>query len=319
MAKSAKQLVGSAVRKTIGAQKTQAVKTIIGYRSQPSNKRAKKSANTDYGENTVINHPKLENSKIVFKGKNNILYCESADTILNSARIKFEGDNAVVYLSKHANKDRRHKIRIYAKSNTTVYIGNDVNFHPGEGSLSYLWASEQKNIIIGNDCLFSVNTKFRTSDGHAAYDSNTKQRNNPAKSIFVGDHVWFGQDITALKGSRIGSGSIIGAGSIITGKTFASNTSCAGVPAREVKQGVFFARPNINGSTDEQLNEIATCDTDEWIYSYDNSTLSMDEIDKDLSAAKTSDEKLSYIKKNLAASPSKNRFYVGEENTQPKN
>jgi acetyltransferase-like isoleucine patch superfamily enzyme len=316
MAKSARQFVGSAARKTIGAQKTQAVKTIIGYSPQPTNKRTKKTANPDYGENTVINHPKLENSKIVFKGKNNILYCESSDTILSNARIKFEGDNALVYISKHSNKDRRYKIRIYPKTNTTVYIGKDVNFHPGEASLTYIWASEGKNVVIGNDCLFSLNAGFRTSDGHAAYDSTTKKRNNPAKSIFVGDHVWIGQNATILKGARIGSGAIIGASSVITGKTFSSNTSCAGVPARELKQGVFFHKSDTNGYNDKKLDEIAICDTDEWIYAYDDSTISMDEIDKGLSAAKTSDEKLAYIKQQLAGGHNKNRFYIGKENSK---
>jgi acetyltransferase-like isoleucine patch superfamily enzyme len=266
--------------------------------------------------NKVINHPILEDASIVFKGKNNILYCESRDTILKNGKIKFEGDNALIYISKHSNKDRRHKIKVFAKSNTTVFIGNNVNFHPGEGSFSSLWASEQKNIVIGGDCLFSLNVKLRTSDGHAAYDSTTKKRVNPARSIFVGDHVWFGQDITVLKGSRVGSGAIIGAGSIVTGKTFRSNSSCAGIPAREVKHDVFFVKPDINGATDEKLSEIETYDSDEWMYFRDSSTQSMDEIDDSLSSAKTSNEKLAYVKKNLAGSHNKNRFYIGEENSK---
>jgi carbonic anhydrase/acetyltransferase-like protein (isoleucine patch superfamily) len=179
--------------------------------------------------------------------------------------------------------------------------------------MSYITASEARNVIIGNDCLFSLNAWFRTSDGHAAYDGQTKKRINGAASILIGDHVWLGQDVTVLKGSRIGSGSIIGAGSIVTGKTLSSNTSCAGAPARELKNNIFFTKPNINGYDQQKLETIATEDTDEWMYKRDENTLSFDEIDKDLSELQTSAEKLAYFRKNLAGKASKNRFYIGDD------
>jgi acetyltransferase-like isoleucine patch superfamily enzyme len=272
----------------------------------------------DYGNgNKVINHPKLERSQIVFRGKNNILYCESPDTRLKRGKIVFQGDNAVLYLSKRSNTKREYHFKILVGTKSAVYIGENVNFHPVNPA--YIVASEGKNVVIGDECLFSLGLLFRTSDGHAAYDSITKKRINQARSVLVGDHVWLGQNVTLLKGSRIGSGSIIGAGSVVTGKTFRSNTSCAGIPARELSEGVFFSRPNINDFTGKQLDAIETEDTEKWIYQKDSQTLDFDKVDSELSAAPTSAKKLAVIKKYLATEKhSKNRFFISEGKTPSK-
>ncbi|MCA9325286.1 acyltransferase [Candidatus Saccharibacteria bacterium] len=266
---------------------------------------------SDYGNgNRVINPPKLDKTKITFKGTNNILFFEAPDTILSHSSITFEGSNAVVYISKHYITYRKHRYKIYAQADTTVFIGKDVNFHLGSDSMAYIAASEGSNVVIGDDCLFSLNLWIRTSDGHAAYDSVTKRRINPAGSVFIGDHVWIGQDVTVLKGSRIGSGCIIGAGSIVTGKTIGSNCSCAGTPARVLKHGVFFDKPNINRFSGKQLEEIEKCDRDDWIYNADKTTLSMDNIDKTLRSLSTSSEKLAYIKEHLTEEGLRNRFFI---------
>lgn len=264
-----------------------------------------------YGDgNKVINHPKLENAKIKFSGKNNILYCETTDITLRDCKISFSGNNSVVYLSSHQSRKRKHHINIYIQGNSALYIGRNVNFHQSSTHRTDFSISEGKNIIIGNDCLFSLNIWFRTSDGHAVYDSNTKKRINNEKSILIGDHVWVGQDVSILKGSQIGSGSIIGAGSIVAGKALASNTSYAGSPAKAIRSGVFFMKPNINGYSGEELKKIETEKTNEWIYEQDNKALSFDVIDKKLSEANTSKEKLAYIKKTLVEAQNKNRFYI---------
>ena len=309
---SLRKNLGAVSQKYLGAKKTRALKTLLSINNEESTVTKPSAPEYNYGDNKVINHPRLDHAKITFKGSGNILYCETSDTIFSNCNISFEGDNALVYISKHSNKNRKYRIKIYAQSDTVVYVGENTNFHIGRDSLSYLMASEGKNIFIGNDCLFSLNTWFRTSDGHAAYDTHTKTRINHARSIFVGDHVWFGQDTTLLKGARIGSGSIVGAGSILTGKTFPSNASIAGVPAKILKVGVFFDKPNINGYSGDRIDEVEHCDTDEWIYSRDKSTLDFDTIDKAFSKAKTSTEKLVYIQKHLAGSKPKNRFYIGE-------
>lgn len=304
---SLREKAGAISKKYIGPKKTDALKTLLTTRTLD---RTAAQA-PDYGDNQVINHPRLDHAKITFKGTGNILYCETSDTIFSNCNISFEGNNALIYMSSHSRKNRKHRIKIYAQSDTVVYIGQNTNFHIGRDSLSHLMASEGKTIFIGNDCLFSLNTWFRTSDGHAAYDSETKKRINPARSIFVGDHVWFGQDVTLLKGAQIGSGSIVGAGSIVTSKTFPSNTSIAGIPAKALKNGVFFTKPNVNSYSGDKIDGIEHCESDEYTYSHDKSTLDFDNIDKALSKAKTSEAKLTYIQKHIAGDQPKNRFYIG--------
>ena len=46
---------------------------------------------------------------------------------------------------------------------------------------------------------------IRTADPHIIYDIHRK-RINPSKSVFIGDHVWCGQNVLLLKGCRVGSG-----------------------------------------------------------------------------------------------------------------
>lgn len=269
----------------------------------------------NYGDNQVVNHPILDDAEIIFKGKNNILYFGDAGVTLRKCKIIFHGDNSVVYLSSNIRK--RYHIDIHVYGNSSIYIGKDTSFHWDFQNI--LMASEEKNIIIGDDCLFSLGCWFRTSDAHSAYDAATKKRLNPGKSILIGDHVWFGQNVTILKGSVVGSGAIIGANSIVPGKRLISNTSYAGSPVREVKRGVFFTRNRVNQYTTNQLEQSLVCDTDKWIYSHTpSSSLLLETIDHNLSKAKTSEARLAYMQKHIVNHHSKNRFYVGDQSYQQK-
>jgi acetyltransferase-like isoleucine patch superfamily enzyme len=69
----------------------------------------------------------------------------------------------------------------------------------------------------------------------------TKQRINSAKDIQIGDHVWLGADAKIMKGSMIEDNAIIATGAIITNHV-ESNSIYAGVPARKVKEDIFWKR-----------------------------------------------------------------------------
>lgn len=263
--------------------------------------------------NKVINSPRFDNAKIKFKGKNNILYFEGENTILSNCKISFNGDNSVVYISAHSSKSRKLHTNIFIQSDSAIYIGRDTNFHQSNAHRIDFSVSETKNIIIGNDCLFSMDVWLRTSDGHAIYDGNSKKRINHGKSILIGDHVWIGQNVSILKGATVGSGSIIGAGSIVSGKRYASNSLLAGTPAKVLKKNVFFNKPDVNSISSNQLKAIEQCNTDEWIFNHDSSALDIGTIDKKLSRAKTSGDKLLYIQKTLVQNSQKNRFSIEVE------
>lgn len=176
--------------------------------------------------------PKLTNSKIVFYGKNNILYCDKNVNLVNST-LEFKGDNSVIYL-KESNQE--YKLSFTMNNNTNAYIGKNNYFN---GNL-YCVLSEETNLFIGNNCLFSFGIWIRTADPHLIYDSNTFKRLNYSKSVYIGDHIWVGQNAMILKGTNIDSGSIIGAQSVVSNKTINNNTIWAGNPAKKVKENIFW-------------------------------------------------------------------------------
>ncbi|WP_254789998.1 acyltransferase, partial [Vibrio cholerae] len=84
-------------------------------------------------------------------------------------------------------------------------------------------------------CMFSRNVKLMTSDGHDILRDG--KRINPAKSIYIGSHVWLADNVTILKGVDIGSGSIIGINSTVT-KSIGQYCIAAGNPARKIKDNI---------------------------------------------------------------------------------
>lgn len=264
---------------------------------------------TSYGENKVINHPKLSKSKIIFEGRNNILYCEEGLTLVKS-EVCFKGDNGILYLSK--TKGNKYHGTFFISHNSAIFIGANTRFNMGK--YVDIHASDHKHIIIGEDCLFSWNPWIFTSDEHPIYDTVTKRRLNPGRSVLIGDHVWVGQGVSILKGTIIGSGAIIGSNSVLSGKTYSSNSSNVGIPAREIRKNVFFTKQSINHTDTKKLSHTAEYSSDEFIYSYNpEEQLTLEEIDRQLSSANTAREKLEYIRKNLANNRARNRFYINNE------
>ena len=102
-----------------------------------------------------------------------------------------------------------------------------------------LWANvgePGRKVVIGDDCLFAY-VKFRTSDSHSIFDSQTGERLNPAADIEVGDRVWLAEDVLLLPGAKVGSGSVVGARSLVTG-SIPPHSLAVGSPARVVRSGV---------------------------------------------------------------------------------
>ncbi len=171
-------------------------------------------------------------------------------------------------------------------------------------------ASEQQNIIFGNECLISFGIFVRTADPHLIYDCETKKRINSSKSVLVGDHVWIGQGALILKGNVIGSGSIIGGGSVLSNKRIPSNVSAAGNPAKIIKEGIFFNDKCVHSWKEEQTQQYAVMDTDEWIYEKDENTVSLNDIDIALKLKSNAEERLEEVKKYLVNYTHKNRFFI---------
>ena len=57
--------------------------------------------------------------------------------------------------------------------------------------------------------------------------------------IVIGNHVWIGRRAMIMKGVTIGDGAVVAAGAIVT-KDVPPNCVVAGVPARVVKENIFW-------------------------------------------------------------------------------
>lgn len=245
--------------------------------------------------------PKLTNSQINFTGKNNILICEE-DVHLWNSRIDFNLDNSVLYLSSNIHD---YSVNIALHKDNVCFIGKN-NFFNGK---TIFVLSEAKNIILGDDCFISYNVIFRNSDGHSIYNDTTKERMNYARSIYVGDHVWFGQNAMIFKGSKIGSGSIIGAASVVSNKEIPSNTTCAGAPLRMIHEDTFWTPHSVHGWGDAEVEKMSKSESDLFSYAPDKHTLDFDEVENKLNGLSGPHDIVDYILPTFLLS-GKNRFCI---------
>ncbi len=254
---------------------------------------------------------KLVNSSVTFHGEGNILFVEDGVTLERSS-ITFHGNRSVVYLSKNMHP---YLLKISVYHNSTVYFGRDCYFN---GIMTVI-ASELKNVLIGNEGLFSFGIWIRTADPHLLYRIESGKRINPSRSVLVGDHVWLGQQCMLLKGAEIGSGAVIGAGTVCPHKRIPSNTVYAGVPARQVASGVFFSKECTHGWTPEMVDAYMNHpNPTEGGYSNDVNTASdMGCIDYVLQEQPDAEARLQKVQELLIQNQAHNRFYIGpvdEEN-----
>lgn len=107
------------------------------------------SETTELDENTIIGNPVVAENSVKFKANShgNILFCEDG-TDLRGSTITFNGDNALVYLSKNRHQ---YKLSVSMNRDNTLYVGKDNYFN---GKLNLI-LSERKHIVIGDDDLFS--------------------------------------------------------------------------------------------------------------------------------------------------------------------
>ena len=174
--------------------------------------------------------------------------------------------------------------------------------------------SEEKHVFLGNDVLLSIGVWIRNSDAHLIYSTETHERTNDAKSIFIGDHVWIGQDVMLLKGCQIASGSIIGAKSLLSGQKISSNTVWGGNPAKLISNEKFWIiAPKERGGAihsfvSEDKIRYREYKDDDYIFEPDQiNYLPFDMIDEHLTKCKTADKRLKYLMK-ISSIDAHNRF-----------
>ncbi|MCQ2217133.1 MAG: acyltransferase [Paludibacteraceae bacterium] len=126
------------------------------------------------------------------------------------------------------------------------FVGNDLNIVIGDNCTTNEcneFNAHSANIEIGKDAMISNHIVIRTYDDHPIYSIETGCQLNSAKSVIIGDHVWLAPKCTIMKGVSVGGGSIIASGAIVT-HDVAQNVIVAGIPAKEVKTGIYWKSTN---------------------------------------------------------------------------
>ncbi len=100
---------------------------------------------------------------------------------------------------------------------------------------------ESTKLTVGEDCMFGSDVRVCTSDSHSMIDADGR-RLNPARDVYVGDHVWLSYRATVLKGAIIAPHTVVASGAIVTKQFSEPNTTLAGVPARVIDHGIDWTR-----------------------------------------------------------------------------
>ncbi|WP_096026391.1 hypothetical protein [Campylobacter lanienae] len=257
-------------------------------------KHIRENGNVIYGDLS-----KQVNLKLDFKGKNNIVFFAGGSSNVN---IIFPGNNGLVFIGKGI-WFGSGSIRV---PNSGMCFMDDTSSFGG----THFDVLEAKNIIVGRRILVSWNTWLSTCDHHLIMDSQTNDRINFSKSIYIGDHVWIGRESAISKGAFVASGAAIGAKSLAT-KLYFSNTVNAGMPAKEIKNNIFWLEDNPNAGqwTKEQTLKHSNIPNENFKYTYNqNEFLSPKAIEAKLDSLNTAQEKLEFVYDAIYMNKNKNRF-----------
>ena len=237
------------------------------------------------GNKLIGTTPLMSNTEIRFNGCNNVLFCEEQVTLVDS-KLEFEGDNALIYIGKG-----EHRLWVSINSNSVFHCGQ----YSMQTNTMCIIVAEQKHCFIGDSCLFSSDIVIRNCDAHLIYCCNDGKRINQSESVFIGDHVWIGQQATILKGTKIDSGCIVGANSLLPSKKVSHNCMWGGNPARQLKSDVFWDKTLTYGF-DEKMTRLSEnyskfldeyredCCKDYWIYQYnEEQEIKWEKLDRILS------------------------------------
>ena len=113
-----------------------------------------------------------------------------------------------------------------------VSIGNNVTFR--EPRSTRIDLSRPCLVTIGNDVDINTHFTIMTHDfGNFVFRNLFSDYVNSSGAVSIGNNIYFGTQVTILKGVSIGDNCIIGAGSIVT-KDIPANSVAAGCPCRVI-------------------------------------------------------------------------------------
>lgn len=182
----------------------------------------------------------LKNCNIVINGHNNTIKMNKCgmNSLINCS-IHIYGNNNTIYLGE---LNTFNKADLWIEDDGNSILFGDKNKIRG---FTHVACIEGCKVVFGNGSLFSTNVIFRTGDSHSILDKNTDKRINPSKSINIGDRVWFGNNTTILKGTKISNDSIVATGTIVTKSFLETNIIIGGLPSKILKENIKWIQERI--------------------------------------------------------------------------
>ena len=78
-------------------------------------------------------------------------------------------------------------------------------------------------------------------DHHKIYSIDDDKRiNTPSYGIDIADNVWLARNVTIMKDVKISRNSVVAYGSLVTKKFEQENVLLAGIPAKIVKENIYW-------------------------------------------------------------------------------
>lgn len=179
---------------------------------------------------------KLKRNKIKISGNNNALIIQEG-ALLRGCNIMIKGNNNELFIGKNCSINNVDII--FDNENSKIEIGNKTSM-----AKSLIVSLEPYPITIGEDCMISYDVEIRNTDSHMIYDLDMKKRINQGKKVKIGNNVWLGARTMILKGVEIEDNSIVAVGSIVN-RNVEGNTIVAGVPAKKVKENIYWTREEV--------------------------------------------------------------------------
>ena len=191
------------------------------------------------------NHPRLIcfdqgiiYNNVIDRGRDNQIIIGKNSSLMNCS-IQFYGKKCILEIKDNVRIS--NAVFWFEDEGGRISIGSRTTMENGCQFASV----EGKNIIIGEDCMFSHDADVRTTDSHSILDTKGN-RINPSEDVIIGNHVWVGIRVTILKGVKIADNCIVAACSLVSSKTESKrNSIIAGMPAVIVKNDINWDRSRL--------------------------------------------------------------------------
>ena len=195
-----------------------------------------------HGKNNSISykHAILSSVKINIYGNNNQIEIAQG-AVLTNVVFNIYGNNHKVIIGQNCHFNKGSNIRI-EDSYCSLSIGEYSSFE----DVHFALTEPHSSIAIGKDCMFAQDIDIRTGDSHSIISKQSDERINHAENVSIGDQVWVASRCSILKGSTISSQSVVATGAIVTKKYYEKGILIGGIPAKKIKEGIYWTRNRIH-------------------------------------------------------------------------